>query len=116
MHAIKDIAWDTSHLLGWKKGLEPSTFGTTIRRSNQLSYIHRLTRYKSSTFSKNTNLAMSHTSPLCIGEQLITLTLLTSLQRSILKRLIPLSDVQIEPFSRPHEHLKVESITQHTRS
>ena len=28
---------------GWKKGLEPSTFGTTIRRSNQLSYIHRVT-------------------------------------------------------------------------
>ena len=24
-------------------GLEPSTFGTTIRRSNQLSYIHRVT-------------------------------------------------------------------------
>ncbi len=27
--------------LGWMKGLEPSTFGTTIRRSNQLSYTHR---------------------------------------------------------------------------
>ena len=31
-------------LLGWKKGLEPSTFGTTIRRSNQLSYIHHVIR------------------------------------------------------------------------
>ena len=30
-------------LFGWKKGLEPSTFGTTIRRSNQLSYVHRFT-------------------------------------------------------------------------
>ena len=29
-------------LFGWKKGLEPSTFGTTIRRSNRLSYIHRV--------------------------------------------------------------------------
>ena len=29
-------------LLGWKKGLEPSAFGTTIRRSNQLSYIHHV--------------------------------------------------------------------------
>ena len=29
--------------MGWKKGLEPSTFGTTIRRSNRLSYIHHLT-------------------------------------------------------------------------
>ena len=83
MHAIKDIAWDTSHLLGWKKGLEPSTFGTTIRRSNQLSYIHRLTPYKSSTFSKNTNLAMSHISPLCMGGLLIALTLLTNLAPNI---------------------------------
>lgn len=30
-------------LSGWKKGLEPSAFGTTIRRSNQLSYIHHVT-------------------------------------------------------------------------
>ena len=29
-------------LCGWKKGFEPSTFGTTIRHSNQLSYIHHL--------------------------------------------------------------------------
>ena len=27
-------------LRGWKIGLEPTTFGTTIRRSNRLSYIH----------------------------------------------------------------------------
>ena len=26
--------------VGWKIGLEPTTFGTTIRRSNRLSYIH----------------------------------------------------------------------------
>ncbi len=25
---------------GWKTGLEPATFGTTIRRSNRLSYNH----------------------------------------------------------------------------
>ena len=34
-------------LFGWKKGLEPSTFGTTIRRSNRLSYIHRVTVVRS---------------------------------------------------------------------
>ena len=28
--------------LGWKTGLEPATFGTTIRHSNQLSYIHHV--------------------------------------------------------------------------
>ena len=33
--------------MGWKKGLEPSTFGTTIRRSNQLSYIHHVDTHSS---------------------------------------------------------------------
>ena len=28
-------------------GLEPTTFGTTIRRSNRLSYIHRVTVVRS---------------------------------------------------------------------
>lgn len=28
--------------VGWKTGLEPATFGTTIRHSNQLSYIHHI--------------------------------------------------------------------------
>jgi hypothetical protein len=28
--------------VGWKIGFEPTTSGTTIQRSNQLSYIHRL--------------------------------------------------------------------------
>lgn len=32
---------------GWKMGLEPTTFGTTIRRSNQLSYIHRVDTHSS---------------------------------------------------------------------
>ena len=30
------------HLVGWVKGLEPSTPGTTIRCSNQLSYTHHI--------------------------------------------------------------------------
>ncbi len=28
--------------MGWKTGFEPATSGTTIQRSNQLSYNHRL--------------------------------------------------------------------------
>ena len=27
---------------GWKMGLEPTTLGTTIRCSNQLSYVHHV--------------------------------------------------------------------------
>ena len=30
-------------IVGWVKGLEPSTPGTTIRCSNQLSYTHHIT-------------------------------------------------------------------------
>ena len=32
--------------MGWVKGLEPSTPGTTIRCSNQLSYTHHMARQK----------------------------------------------------------------------
>ena len=31
--------------LGWKIGLEPTTYGTTIHRSNLLSYNHHLNWY-----------------------------------------------------------------------
>ena len=33
--------------VGWVKGLEPSTPGTTIRCSNQLSYTHHITDVRS---------------------------------------------------------------------
>ena len=33
-------------LFGWKMGFEPTTLGTTIRYSNQLSYIHRFRSQK----------------------------------------------------------------------
>ncbi len=32
--------------MGWKMGFEPTTFGTTIRHSNRLSYIHHLANYR----------------------------------------------------------------------
>ncbi len=32
---------------GWKTGFEPATSGTTIQRSNQLSYNHHLKRVQS---------------------------------------------------------------------
>ncbi len=32
--------------MGWKTGFEPATSGTTIRRSNQLSYNHHFTECK----------------------------------------------------------------------
>ena len=38
--------------LGWIMGLEPTTFGTTIRRSNQLSYIHHIRHFLSNAGAK----------------------------------------------------------------
>ena len=37
---------------GWKMGLEPTTFGTTIRRSNQLSYVHHVRHFLSNAGAK----------------------------------------------------------------
>ena len=39
------MAWQP-FLFGWKMGFEPTTFGTTIRHSNQLNYIHRMMNCK----------------------------------------------------------------------
>ena len=36
----KKEAQRTSFCLGWEMGFEPTTLGTTIRYSNQLSYTH----------------------------------------------------------------------------
>ena len=33
-------------VFGWKMGFEPTTFGTTIRHSNRLSYIHHIIRFR----------------------------------------------------------------------
>ena len=38
----RDLSQSLSFLVGWVKGLEPSTPGTTIRCSNQLSYTHHI--------------------------------------------------------------------------
>jgi hypothetical protein len=38
--------------MGWKMGFEPTTNGTTIHYSNQLSYIHRLSAAKIKIFSE----------------------------------------------------------------
>ncbi len=45
-------------LFGWKMGFEPTTLGTTILYSNQLSYIHHL-RFVSKTVCKYTNFFLS---------------------------------------------------------
>ena len=38
----KKQSQDSAFFVGWKVGFEPTTLGTTIRYSNQLSYIHHL--------------------------------------------------------------------------
>ena len=38
----RDSIPDPALFVGWVKGLEPSTPGTTIRCSNQLSYTHHI--------------------------------------------------------------------------
>lgn len=40
----------TLFIYGWKMGLEPTTHGTTIRYSNQLSYNRRVLRLQNYNF------------------------------------------------------------------
>ena len=42
MHNKKSLAVARLSNFGWKMGFEPTTFGTTIRHSNRLSYIHHV--------------------------------------------------------------------------
>ena len=44
----RDSIPDPALFVGWVKGLEPSTPGTTIRCSNQLSYTHHISGIKGS--------------------------------------------------------------------
>ena len=45
----RDSIPDPALFVGWVKGLEPSTPGTTIRCSNQLSYTHHMDIHMGST-------------------------------------------------------------------
>ena len=42
----KSLATARLSNFGWKMGFEPTTFGTTIRHSNRLSYIHHIIRFR----------------------------------------------------------------------
>lgn len=39
-------AFDKLEILGWTRGLEPPTTGSTIQCSNQLSYAHHTTKLR----------------------------------------------------------------------
>src|SRR5690606_17760499 len=68
---LLDIVFNRVFTYGWKTGFEPATSGTTIQRSNQLSYNHRViadanviyfTSFakKNSIFFKEYHLTRSH--------------------------------------------------------
>ena len=51
----RDSIPDPALFVGWVKGLEPSTPGTTIRCSNQLSYTHHMDIHMGSADDKEKN-------------------------------------------------------------